>query len=172
MPQKSRRDILNDVLSAERRNLPDAEIAKYAGITPDRLAKVRSSSEYIVMRAEAYTLKGGPRYVPPIQRREVRLAALNERWCKLLSIMDERGESEEAQAIPGGSSGLLVKTWKMGSTKDAIREEWVLDKDLLRELREIEKHVATELGQWTEKTQQDTKLDINVKYVDDWRSDE
>ena len=54
------------------------------------------------------TLKGGPRYVPPIQRREVRLAALNERWRKLLSIMDERGESEEAQAIPGGSSALLI----------------------------------------------------------------
>ena len=53
----------------------------------------------------------------------------------------------------GHETGLLVRTYKLlGRGEDAqLVEEYKVDDGLLRELRELEKHSATELGQWMEK---------------------
>jgi hypothetical protein len=99
--------------------------------------------------------------------REERLSSLqqrmdgyNERRQKLLAIIGERAMA--GWNAPGASTGLLtreVKSIGAGKTFKEI-EEFRVDIPLLRELRELEKQAAIELGQWTEK--RDVKMDANV----------
>jgi hypothetical protein len=57
------------------------------------------------------------------------------------------------QDVPGGRTGLLVRTIKsIGSGEKATTvEEFAVDTGLLREIRELELQVSKELGQFVEK---------------------
>jgi hypothetical protein len=61
-------------------------------------------------------------------------------------VIEERGA--EMADVPGGSSGLLVKTYK---GKDAATAVYKFDAALVKGLRETCKQVAIEIGQWAEK---------------------
>lgn len=83
----------------------------------------------------------------------VRIAALNERHQLLQRIIAERADAYEMQDVPGGSTGLLTRELRsMGTGQhQTVIEEYKVDTGLLNELRQHEKQVAQELGQWTEK---------------------
>jgi hypothetical protein len=86
---------------------------------------------------------------------ENRIAHLQHRHGLLNRVVKERGESPEMQSVAGGRTGLLVHNVKSvgaGVTAERI-DLYEVDTGLLKELREHEKQVAQELGQWTEKTQ-------------------
>ena len=90
-----------------------------------------------------------------ISSRNARVQALQARWNLLHQVFAERaahyragGDDEYDKAIPGGTTGLLVKDFK---GKDADRPVYKIDTATLAELRAIEKQAAEELGQWTEK---------------------
>lgn len=88
---------------------------------------------------------------------EQRLKALDDRWRRLQKVIKERGD--DMQGIPGGSTGLLVRKIKsigVGPNAKEV-EEYAVDTGLLNELREHEKQVAQELGQWI------TKADVVSK---------
>lgn len=82
-----------------------------------------------------------------------RLAALNDRWNRMRRVLESRADDPTMQGIPGGSTGLLVRTTKgIGKGADfQVIEEYAVDTGLLAELRATEKQAAQELGQWTEK---------------------
>jgi ParB-like chromosome segregation protein Spo0J len=82
-----------------------------------------------------------------------RVEALNDRWRAMLRVIDERAADPTMADVPGGTTGLLVRTTKaLGSGKSArVIHEYAVDTALLRELREHEKQAAQELGQWTTK---------------------
>jgi len=82
-----------------------------------------------------------------------RVDQYNERWFALRQIVTERAQSSEMQSIPGGKTGWLVRTLKQigGGDNAMVVEEYTFDAALHRELRELEKHAATDLGQWSEK---------------------
>jgi hypothetical protein len=61
-------------------------------------------------------------------------------------IIEERGA--EMADVPGGSSGLLVKTYK---GKDADTAVYRFDAALVEQMNATCKQVAIETGQWTEK---------------------
>lgn len=84
---------------------------------------------------------------------ERRVQAQNDRWFKMRQVIEARAEDPAMQDVPGGTTGLLVRTVKgIGSGDDfRVVEEFAVDTGLLRELREIEKQAGQELGQWTEK---------------------
>lgn len=103
---------------------------------------------------------------------ENRLAAQNERWTLLQQVVRERAADPSMAAIPGGTTGLMIRRGKLvkvyeGSEDEApesdedevlfsakrsqVVYEYELDTGLLKELRELEKHSAQELGQWAEK---------------------
>jgi hypothetical protein len=88
-----------------------------------------------------------------LARRERRLAVLSEVHEKILTLIDARAKDPEMVAIPGGPTGLLVKTNKLSKVGRALQvyEEFKADVGLLRELRAIEKQAARELGQWRDK---------------------
>lgn len=84
---------------------------------------------------------------------ERRLAALNDRWLRLLRVIDERAADPSMQAAAGGKTGMLVRTlkrMKVGDEGPPIDiDEFAVDVALSRELREIEKQAGIMLGQWT-----------------------
>jgi hypothetical protein len=84
-----------------------------------------------------------------IGRRVTRLSEMDRRWRRLKQIVNERAASVEYQGVPGGETGLLMKLCKtVGSGRTAVeREEFVLDANLLREMREIEEGAGRLLGQ-------------------------
>ena len=52
------------------------------------------------------------------------------------------------QNAPGGKTGLMSLDYK---GKDADRAVYKLDAALLKELRDLEREIAIELGQWAER---------------------
>ena len=54
--------------------------------------------------------------------------------------------------VPGGKSGLLVRRFKSVGSGENCREveEYSVDAPLLKEVRELERHVTEELGQFNE----------------------
>ena len=72
---------------------------------------------------------------------------------KILILIDSRANNPGMASIPGGPTGLLVKTSKVVRVGKELRvyEEFKADVGLLRELRAIEEQTARELGQWREK---------------------
>ena len=75
---------------------------------------------------------------------ENRIKASHRRWQKMHRLIEARAESHKD--IPGGDTGMLVKDVKSlgeGATVDV----YSFDAALMREIREIEKHAAEQLGQ-------------------------
>ena len=82
-----------------------------------------------------------------------RVEQQNDRWKRMRRVINERAAEYEGKKIAGGESGLLVRTFKIVGTGPGAYEveEFAVDTGLLRELREIEKQAAQEVGDWTEK---------------------
>jgi hypothetical protein len=91
------------------------------------------------------------RYV--LGRRAARLAALQRRHDALEAVIAERAAQPGMESVPGGRTGLLVKTVKQLGSGDAavLVNEYRVDGVLLKDLREIEKQAAIECGQWVRK---------------------
>lgn len=98
-----------------------------------------------------------------------RVDALVERHNKLEQVIAERAADAWLADVPGGKTGLVVKNLKSvkhvyeadpedekGKAYQVTVEQWEssIDTGLLRELREHEKQVAQELGEWTEKSEE------------------
>ncbi len=108
---------------------------------PEFAAKLKEAREEIYQEVRRYG----------VTLRERRVSAVNDRWRRLQKVIEER--AEEMAGIPGGSTGLLVRTYKSIGSGPSAREveEYKVDTGLLAELREHEKQAAQELGQWIEK---------------------
>lgn len=85
-----------------------------------------------------------------IARKEKRLEALQDRWDRCKQIIEERAADQSLRGIPGGETGLLLRQVKSVGKPAKMVEEYVVDVALLREMREMEKQAALELGDWTE----------------------
>lgn len=131
----------------------DAAIAASLGITKRQLERwkrhpdfQRRVREIVRAEREAILARG-------IAERQNRLDAMDERHQRLSLIFQERAQEPEMRKVPGGKGGFLVRRFKqIGTGPDAtLVEEYEADVGLSRELRELEKQAAQELGQWTEK---------------------
>ena len=85
-----------------------------------------------------------------------RVRALNDRWNRMQRVIEARAEHPDYQNTPGGDQGVLIRRVKRISVEhdDDQRpttreiEEFEFDHRLLKEIREIERQAAQELGQW------------------------
>ena len=97
---------------------------------------------------------------------ENRVHALNDRWRLLHQVVAERAADPSLAEVPGGSTGLIVRTVKVVKVIDQrpfeeqeegpmprmqLVEEFSVDTGLLAEIRNHERQAAQELGQWTER---------------------
>lgn len=150
--QWSKRHEQAAVLVADDR-LTDEQIAEQIGISARMLYIWKAHPEFAAKVSEhvekfaAVTLKRG------IARRERRVEALNDRWKRMLRVIDERAEDPDISHVAGGTTGLIVHDVKgVGKGDDfQLIDIYGVDTGLLKELREHEKQAAQELGQWTEK---------------------
>lgn len=83
-----------------------------------------------------------------VEGRVKEYAARHER---MRLVIDQRAAA--GGDVPGAGTGLLVKTYKaIGSGESAFAQpEWSVDTGLLREMRELEKQAAQDLGQWADR---------------------
>ena len=112
-----------------------------------------------------------------ITDKNARVKALEDRRQRLMAAIDTRAAMHAEN--PLGATGLFqlrhkivrpsrtikVKGAKGEEPKSVVvpaemEDEWSLDAVLLRELREIEKQAAMELGQWVEKTEDNVDAEI------------
>jgi len=138
--------------------------ARGVGIKAARLAGYRGTEHYLRTIASKLVTNGDIAAAiaeanarleqEGIGNKEQRVRAQQERWDKMLQVIQARG-AEYAQAAPGADTGLLVRTFKqVGRGEDArVLEEWAVDTGLLAELRQLEQLTAKELGQVIERSE-------------------
>jgi hypothetical protein len=142
---------------ANRNATEAARIAGYAnpGQRGHELVKKREIQDAINDQLSIIKRQG-------IQLQQNRINGLAERHQLLLQVVEERATAMRNDA-PGGSTGLLVE--KVKETKFGPRYEYAVDTGLLRELRELEKHIAQELGEWTEKSEVSTSGSLSLDFA-------
>lgn len=132
-------------------DLTQHQIAERADIARSTLYEWRKNPEFTVRVAEIRE-----EFRQAIRSRgiaiiEKRIEAQNDRWRKLQRVISARAEDPAYHEVAGGDTGLLGRVAKWVGTGDN-REfvvEFELDAALLREIRELEKQTAQELGQWS-----------------------
>lgn len=140
------------LLVAEDR-LTDEQIGEKVGVDRRTLARWKLVDDFAARVEEHRALWREELKRRGIADRKNRVDALNDRWNRLRQVLDERGADPTMQAVPGGTTGLLVRQVKaLGSGEFMqIAEEYAVDTGTLKEIREHEKQAAQELGQWTDK---------------------
>ena len=78
--------------------------------------------------------------------RNARVGLLQDLVDRIRKVIEERGD--EMADVPGGSSGLLVKTYK---GKNAQTPVYKFDAALVKQMNAICKQAAIEVGQWDDK---------------------
>jgi hypothetical protein len=131
--------------------LSDEEIASKVNISWQHLYVWKRRPEFMERVTELARQLVSPTLRRAIAKRARRVRAQDERWRKLLQVIEERAADPKVQNAPGGKTGLLVRTLKALGSGPAMQivEEYEFDAALARELRELEKHAATELGHRT-----------------------
>ena len=135
----------------------DTAIAEQAGVTDRQLRRWKENPEFMarVQELERDLSDVAARFA--VAKRRRRVAALDERWHALQRIITERAEKYSADPelmdVPGGKTGLLVRTVKSigGGMSAREVEEFAVDTGLLKQLLDVEKQAAIEAGQWAEK---------------------
>jgi hypothetical protein len=83
--------------------------------------------------------------------RDERVQRLRDRAVLLDQIIEQRSRDPLMADVPGGETGLICRKLK-GIGRQMIWE-YTVDIALLKELRETERQVAQELGEWLERTE-------------------
>jgi hypothetical protein len=149
--------------------LTDREIAAQVGVDrptlwrwrqhPDFAARVRSILERAAEELERHA----------IALKNRRMAGYDRRWRALQQVIEERAADPSMEGVPGGRTGLLVRTLKTVGSGEAARqvEEYRLDAALLKELRELERQAAEEAGQWTTRAEVHAQVLAGVSVIPD-----
>ena len=126
-----------------------------------RNASIRGRIEELKTRAaEQVVLQIGIQKNSRLARYQARLAALD-------AIVKARSTDPSNGVAPGGNSGWMCRREKVIGGGDNAREveEFEVDTTFLREMRELEKQIAVELGEWVEKkeaTHDNPNVQVNV----------
>ena len=87
-----------------------------------------------------------------IIEKQNRLDAYNDLFKRSYDVIKARA-GDETSTGPGSGSGLLARTYKGVGKGDDFKliEEYAVDTGLIREMRELAKQTAQEMGEWTER---------------------
>jgi hypothetical protein len=135
--------------------LTDREIAAEVGVDRPTLWRWRQHPDFAARVRETVEKAGEEMARHAIALKNRRLRAYDRRWRALHEIIAERAADPAMQGVPGGRTGLLVRRVKVIGAGESAREveEYEVDTALLKELRELEKQVAVEAGQWATKSE-------------------
>ena len=144
--------------------LTDDEIGEKVGVSRRTLYTWRQHPEFVAKIAEHVKHLGDVSRRVAIANRNRRVRWLNDRVERMHSVIRDRAADPLMQDVPGGKTGLMVRTMKgVGAGPAAqVVEEYAVDTGLLKELREHEKQAAQELGQWVEKKEVEGGLTLGI----------
>jgi hypothetical protein len=148
--------------------LPDHEIAAKVGVIRRTLAIWKLHPEFAARIKEIRDDYAAAIRARGIAERQNRVDAANDRHRRMQQVIDERAADPAMADIPGGRTGLLVaepvlvKAYRSAvdpegqeiliPTKESeLVLKYGVDTGLSAEMRALEKQVAQDLGQWTEK---------------------
>lgn len=130
--------------------LTDETIAGEVGISRRTLSKWKTQPAFAADVAAIRAKCRARVEAHAIGTLEGRMDRYQRRADALDTVVAERATA--GGGAPGAGSGYLVKTFKIVGGQDSYPvEEWQVDTGLLKELRELEKQVSIEQGQWAEK---------------------
>jgi hypothetical protein len=140
------------ILLAEDR-LSDKKIGELCGIHETTLNKWKRRPEFKERIAELTQIFADRALKQGLAQRDRRVAVLVQMHDKLLQIVEERAADPNIASVPGGKTGLVVRTMKgIGKGKEfRLVEQFQADTRLVKELRGVEEQIARELGQWQER---------------------
>lgn len=131
------------------------EVAQSVGVMRGSLWAWRQHPQFAEAVAERASEIVTAMYKHYIAKKHKRIATLDRLHKKALDVIDQRAADPQMQRVPGGNSGLLVRTEKqqgLGRNATTI-VEYTFDRALVSEIRAIQEQAARELGQWVEKAE-------------------
>ncbi len=130
-------------------------------IGPRTLGRWHREPEFMAVVAEEKQAIVAAIRAEGIANKQNRIDAYNERWTKQQQVIAARAADASMSEQAGARTGLLVRTYKpqrtyrqVSSDEDtageetSLIEEYAVDTGLLREMRELEKQAAQEVGDW------------------------
>lgn len=144
-----------------RNELSIEEAAEQVGVPAERLREWLKSRSFARLIEEAWHNDLAISSAFWTALRSERVKRLQDIANRLLSIITER-EKAYTTGVPGARSGLLAQKIVVNTRTGAQSTEWYVDTALVRELREVLKHIAIELGQWEETRQKQREAIIKV----------
>ena len=133
------------------------EIAENIGITLKTLHNWRKDPAF-AERVEKISSEFAARALKrAVAKREYRVNTLSNLHSKLLTVIEERAIAPGMDEVPGGKTGLLVRSPIMSGGK-VVGVEYAVDTALIKEIRGIQEQVAKELGQLVER--HETKISL------------
>jgi hypothetical protein len=132
------------------------KIAETVGIDTATLFRWRREEPFAARVAEISAEFAAAAMKRGIARKDYRINCLANVHSKLLTVIEERGADPSMADIPGGKTGLLVKTYKVSG--ETVMTEYAVDTGTIKEIRGIQEQVAKELGQLVEK--RETKISL------------
>lgn len=149
-------------------DLNDEQIAAAIGVRRATLATWKNQPEFRARVQEIVDGAAEAAKTTGIADKVRRLREYDERWRLLRQIRQERATNAMYSGVPGGSTGLLVRTVKrigVGRDSETV-EEFSVDTGLLAEMRQLEQQAAKELGQWVEKKEHSGKIETPLRIVE------
>lgn len=133
--------------------LTDEQIAAKVGVTRKTLHNWSQHPDFVARVAARRKAQFDAIEAKGIADKQNRVRYLNERHAALRQVVTERGDHESMADVPGGTTGYMVRTFKVIGTglNQQTVEEYAVDTALLREFRAHEQQAAQELGEWVEK---------------------
>jgi hypothetical protein len=137
-------------------------IADQCGVTAQTIWNWRKDPEFLALIDKARQEYYRDAHTSGDSIREARIMALRQRIILLRQIMVERAKDPDMAEVPGGTTGLMIRDVKtVRSEKGAETVSlYAVDKALLSELREHEKQLAIETGQWSQKIEYEAHHEI------------
>lgn len=166
------------VLLAED-ELTDEQIADEVGVTRRQLARWKHDPEFNALIGDHVGQLQATALKFSIAKKHKRMEALDRLHRKALDVIDLRAQRFTVQADspeeavrkmfgsntpPEAATGLLVRKETI-TASGMTSTEWTFDASLVKEIRELQKQAATELGQWVEKSEQDQRVGITRRYI-------
>ncbi|WP_158792441.1 phBC6A51 family helix-turn-helix protein [Granulicella sp. L60] len=107
-----------------------AEIAEKIGIEVRTLYKWRALSTFTERVSQLSSDFQKRSWSLGITRKYYRINCLASVHSKLLTVIEQRAEDPDMQNVPGGKTGLLVKTFKVSG--EMVMAEYAVDTGLIR----------------------------------------
>jgi len=148
--------------------LSDQQIADAVGVTKRTITRWKHLPLVKQIIAEATKEIGEAIRAEGIREKQFRLAAQEERWRDLEALRKARGADPHISSFPGGATGFVAVDLKqvkhLAEPKEGedgvpqwTQEYWThaFDATLWNAYLSIERHIAQEMGQWTDKAELD-----------------